>query len=429
MSTTFAAMKGKLGNTDYFILPLKAGFLAANARIPSETEEWKNLTMSEKEQRDLNYTRVKTQIAPYLAKDKDRFFGAIVLTVRNFDSTKFEPIDTVLTQGLPQLYRSEAESMGFLTFTGGEVFIPIDGQHRIKAIKFALDGLDEKSNKIDGLSPCPDLANEDITVMLVPYESTKVRKIFTRVNRYAKPTTSGESLVTDDEDYIAISARDIADWINLVPSNSSHNVDLVRAKGNALNDSDTYFTTLKTIATCNEVILRASFPDPLPKKGHPYIVDDPVKKDMFDKKILSVWKHLTKKTQEFSVMLSDKSKTGDVKRQGVRKDNLLGKPAPQVCLFDAYTRLIKSNLSPDQATDRLSKVDWRKDAKIWDRILMTGSTIHHKEKNRKIAASMIYYIVGGKYDNERAAAASLLKDYQGLFHKDEKPSKLPEKVV
>ena len=428
MSTTFAAMKGKLGNTDYFILAMKAGFLAKNARIPFETDEWENMTMSEKEQRDINYKRVKTQIAPYLAKNKERFFGAIVLTVRNFNPKKFEPLGTVITKDLPQLYRSEAECMGFLTFKGGEVFIPIDGQHRIKAIQFALDGRDEKNNPIIGMKPCNDLANEDVTVMLVPYESEKVRKIFTCVNRYAKPTSSGENLITDDEDYIAISARDIADWINHDdPSNSSPNEELVKTKNESLGDKEQFFTTLRTIAKCNRLILQASFPDPLPNPKLPYIVDDSDKKKMYDKKILHVWKHLTKNIEAFAVMLSDKSKTGNVKREGVRKSNLLGKPIPQASLFDAYLRLIKSNLSPDQATDRLSKVNWQKNAKIWDRLLMSGDKI--VPKNQNIATDIIYYIVGGTYDDEKAATANLLKDYQKLFPVDEKPSKLPEKVV
>ena len=80
--------------------------------------------------------------------------------------------------------------MGFLTFTGGEIMVPLDGQHRLKAIQFAITGVDEKSRPID-ITPCAELGQEDVTVILVAYEATKARKIFTKVNRYAKTTTTG----------------------------------------------------------------------------------------------------------------------------------------------------------------------------------------------------------------------------------------------
>ena len=421
MSTTIAAMKGRLGNTDYFILAMKAGDLVAKAVIPSEMREWKNMTMDEKEQRDINYARVKSQIAPYLAKHKDRFFGAVILAAQNFNPSNFEQLSEIAKKGLPNLYKAEAEKMGFLTLTGGEVFIPIDGQHRIKAIQFAIDGKDEKSKDL-GLSSCPDLANEDVAVMLVPYEARKVRKIFTRVNRYAKPTSSGQNLITDDEDYIAISAREVADWINRTDSNSSErDVELVKTTGNALGDKEHYFTTLATIAECNRIILQAWFPDPITK---PFIVSDPDTLHLYKDKISEVWEHLAEHIEPFAIMLSDKSEAGNEKRHEVREHNLLGKPVPQVCLFRAYARLIvESNMYPATATGKLSKIDWQKDAQIWDRLLMTGGKIMHK--NAKIATDIIYYVAGGKHKDE----AELLAEYQKLFTGKEKPTQLPEKVV
>ena len=421
MSTTIAAMKGKLGNTDYFILAMKAGDLVKNAIIPSEMEEWKNMTMDEKEQRDINYSRVKAQIAPYLAKDKDRFFGAIILAAKNFDPSNFEQLSDIAKKGLPNLYKTEAEKMGFLTLKGGEVFIPIDGQHRIKAIQFAIDGKDEKSKQIPNMSPCPDLSNEEVTVMLIPYEPKKIRKIFTRVNRYAKPTGSGQNLITDDEDYIAISARKIADWINIAaPNSSTPNVELVKTAGNALGDKEHYFTTLATIAECNRMILQTFPSNPtIPK---PFIVSDPDLEHDYGDKISEVWEHLAENIEPFAIMLSDKSETGNEKRKEVRQHNLLGKPVPQVCLFRAYVRLTEGNMHSDVATKRLSKINWQKDAKIWDRLLMTGGKIIHK--NAKIATDIICYMAG-----EKTNESELLAEYQKLFPGNQKPSKLPEKVV
>ena len=421
MSTTIAAMKGRLGNTDYFILSMKAGDLVAKATIPSEMPEWKNMTMDEKEQRAINYGRVKSQIARYLAKHKDRFFGSIILAAKNFNSKNFEQLSDVATKGLPNLYKAEADKMGFLTLTGGEVFIPVDGQHRIKAIQFAIEGKDEKSKDLGPGLSSPDLANEDVTVMIVPYESKKVRKIFTRVNRYAKPTGTGQNLITDDEDYIAISAREIADWINRTDPNSSEgSVELVKTTSNALSDKEDFFTTLATIAECNRTILQAWFSNTITK---PFIVSDPELLHLYKDKISEVWEHLVKNIDEFSSMLSDKSETGNQTRRDTRQDYLLGHPVPQVCLFRAYARLIVvSNLQPDDAVKRLSKIRWGKSEDIWDRLLMTGGKIIHK--NAKIATDIICYMTGEKMNE-----AELLEEYQKLFPDKHKPTELPKKVV
>ena len=421
MSTTIAAMKGRLGNTDYFILSMKAGDLVAKTAIPSEMPEWKNMTMDEKEQRAINYGRVKSQIAPYLAKHKDRFFGSIILAAQNFNPKNFEQLSDIATKGLPNLYKAEADKMGFLTFTGGEVLIPVDGQHRIKAIQFAIEGKDEKSKDLGSGLSCPDLANDDVTVMVVPYESKKVRKIFTRVNRYAKPTGTGQNLITDDEDYIAISARETADWINRIDPNSSKNsVELVKTGGNALSDKEHFFTTLATIAECNRTILQAWFSDPITK---PFIVSDPELLHVYREKISEVWEHLVENIKVFDIMLSDKSETGNEKRRAAREDYLLGHPVPQVCLFRAYARLIMgSNLDPADAAKRLSNISWGKNEDVWDRLLITGGKIIHK--NAKIATDIICYMAG-----EKPNEAELLEEYQKLFPDKQKPTQLPKKVV
>ena len=433
MGTTVAAMKGKLGSTDYFIIAMKAKELVDKASIPSEMEGWDNLTLEEKEQRDINYNRVKKEIAYYLATDKDRFFGAIILTAKHLDSSNFEPISDIATKGLPKLYQTQAKVMGFLTFTGGEVLIPLDGQHRLKAIKYAILGCDDNNNKIANIPhPCSELANEDVTVILVPYDSKKSRKIFTRVNRYAKPTSTGQNLITDDEDFIAVSARKIANMINTIDSHSP-SVDLIKTESNALGDKEDYFTTLATIAECNRAILSTFFPEPITR---PFVVEDDEKRSEFMDKIGEVWKHLLENIDAFMDMLSDKTPDGDATRRDVRQKYLLGKPVPQVCLFKAYARLVYSNeFIPKEASDRLNKIDWKKTALVWDRLLFNGTRIITSNTNANIAAEIIYYMAGGRLTGEEKE--TLLKRYQSVFPQDpenpenkqsDKNRQLPAKV-
>lgn len=372
MATTVAAMKGKLGSTEYFILAMKAKELVEKTIIPSEMKGWENMTLEETEQRDINYTRVKNQIAPYLASDKDRFFGAIILTAKNFDPSNFEPIADIATKGLPNLYKTQSQLMGFLTLTGGEELIPLDGQHRLKAIQFAIEGRDEKSKPITNLAPCSELANEDVTVILVPYDARKARKIFTKVNKYAKPTTTGQNLVTDDDDIIAVLSRKVANNQDIIGAH------LVNSKSNTLSDKDPRFTTLATLAECNKAILEAHFPGKIDRTR----LTEPDKTNLYEKKIDEVWKFLVANIELFSDLLEDKEEGGNDKRRELRTEYLLAKPVPQVCLVEAFVRLTtpESNLTYTEAADKLNAINWLKTASGWDRLFISGTKILTKNK-------------------------------------------------
>ena len=150
------------------------------------------------------------------------------------------------------LYRVPATNMGFLNLTGGEVLVPLDGQHRLKAIQFAITGRDQTDRPIDDVKPCTELASEDVTIILVAYEPRKARKIFTKVNRYAKTTTTGQNYITDDDDVLAVLTREVA--------NGLIGGRLAKFTSNTLRPKDAEFTTLAILYNCNEEIVRRTFP-------------------------------------------------------------------------------------------------------------------------------------------------------------------------
>ena len=45
--------------------------------------------------------------------------------------------------------------------------IPLDGQHRLAALGFAISGKDEKKNDIAGLTPKSSVASDTCTVILI----------------------------------------------------------------------------------------------------------------------------------------------------------------------------------------------------------------------------------------------------------------------
>ena len=103
MASVHPAMRGWFGSTEYFMVTMKANDVANQLTIPKEMPGWGDLDIEERFQREVNYNRVRKQIAPYLANDPDRFFGALIVAVLNPDSMDFEPADNVLAK-VPKLY-------------------------------------------------------------------------------------------------------------------------------------------------------------------------------------------------------------------------------------------------------------------------------------------------------------------------------------
>ncbi len=416
MAEAIPAMKARLGDTDYYILSMKAQELITRVKIPKEMEGWDDESVEERYQREINYHRVRTQIAPYLATDGSRFFGALIVAAHNFDAAvSFEPLTEVTTKGLPGLYRTAATNMGFLSFTGGEVLVPLDGQHRLKAIEFAVTGRDEKMNPISNVKPCIELAQEDVTIILVAYETEKARRIFTRVNRYAKPTTTGQNIVTDDDDIVAVVKREVA--------NELIGGGLAKFKSNTLRPKDREFTTLAIVYNVNEQIITQTYAT---KKLDKTQLPSSDKQRLYSKKVKEVWSAVLGGIAVFADALDDKEESGDDRRREIRETNLLGKPVAQECLVRAFVRLTgaPTNMSTEDACNKLNSLPWsiseENIERVWQRVLWSGGVDGGKiiTKNRALATDLIAYLAGERLDEE--AIGRLLEKYRAQFPEGER---------
>lgn len=418
----YPAMRAKLGNTEYYTFVVKARDLAASARLTSP-DDWKNIKVEEKWQRKLDWPRVVKHLAPYLAANKSRFFGAV--TVATDQQVSFTPFQDLLAGSkLNPLYKpiqGQLASMGLLTLEGGEEWNPLDGQHRIAAIRCAITGKDNRDKVCAHFTPSRDLGDEDITVIMIPGCNTaKARKIFIKINQNARKTKPGENLMMDDDDIIAVLSREVADEF-------CGGGDLVVVNKNDIGDNEPSFTTLKAIEQMNADILQWCYGQKIDRKELPHKdVQQLLRSILTDK-----WSHLIQHIRLFQDALSDKGESGDKKRTELRKSFLLLKPVPQVSLVAAFARLTGSRqngqpLTNKAATDRLNKIDWQKDAVVWDRVLMSGGKILPKKGN--LATDLIYYMAGGKLND--GEEENLLKRYRQEFYPAEGWDKkqLPPKV-
>ena len=387
MPSVHPAMRGQFGSTEYYMLMMKANDVANTLVIPKEIPDWGELDIEERFQRDINYNRVKRHIAPYLAADPDRFFGAIIVSVINHQAMEFEAMDNVSGK-FPKLYQAASRAFGFLTLSGAEMLVPLDGQHRVAAIQFALSGKDEKQKPITGLTPTTELANDDVLLIIVRHDTQKGRKIFNKLNRYAKPTSKAENLIAADDDVVAVICREIV-------SNDLIGSRLVNYQSNTLSDSAHYFTTLATVYEATKAVLEARF-----GKVSDQLLPDKAHRSLYEAAVREYWDQLLKGVNLYQVALADATESGDAKRVEIRGGFLLGKPIAQLALMLAVIRLKNaeqpdgSRLSWEIVLKRINDVPWESDNPMWQQVLMNGSRVVSGKQAANFASRFIAYYMG-----------------------------------
>ena len=367
MPTTIPALRGKFGETEYWLTTMKVGEFIRNIHFPKEITGWEDLTIEERYQRDISINRVRKDIAPYFASDDYRFSGSLVLAVLNHESMVFEPLTSVSgnNRSLPALYQSAASDMGFLTLSGSEILVPLDGQHRAKAFKFAIDGTDDANRQIPGMKSNPELANDQVSVILVRFETVRARRIFNKINRYAKPTTKGDNLITDDDDAMAVMTRDLLGEDGVIPAR------LVRIGANTLNKNAPEFTTLATFYDSNIAIVEGLG---VVGSGNPQQMNEE-QRETVKEDVRAVWQLLLNKVDWWSKAIADSTENRDSVRADIRQQTLLGKPVAQLSLVRAFMLMRKKceGVEEEELCNRLNRINWDVSDPMWLGVLMTSN--------------------------------------------------------
>ncbi len=408
-------IRGNIGTTEYYIATMKASEVVNSIRIPKEMPEWGNESVEERYQREINYKRVKEQIAPYLAIDPDRFFNALIIDILDGDAVTFDSLASVAK--LPSLFSKLSDQFGILTLSGNERLVPLDGQHRLAAIKFALYGKDEKDQPIDSFAANPEIGNDDITLLLIRHDITKARKIFNKVNRYAKAASKADNLIINEDDYVAVVARDVA---NVVFKG------LVNSKSNTIPSTSNDITTLSAIyEACLDYLTES------PINPHRVSIDmlpDVATQNLWKSELKKMWVYLVRNISIFSDALSDIEPTGKDLRMELREEYILMKPIVQVALVGAIKKLMNSGMNMEAAIDKASRLDWRFECADWDRIAVDpGKRIISGTAARKFLSRVIAYRLG---EDLGAKELEVLENqYRTLFDSADTSRRLPEKIA
>lgn len=386
MAIVIPAITGRLGNTEFFETTMKVRDLVHAVRPPREMDDWANFSIEERMQREPDEKRIKAQLAPYIAKNADRFFGSIIVLVYRGEIT-FEPMSD-LTKNIPAAYRQNAQRIGFITIDGGTLIV-LDGQHRLLALRMVQQG------EIAG-DFAPDVGEDEVCVVFINFEdSVKTRRIFNTVNRYAKQTSRGDNIITSEDDGYAIVSR----WLLRETEPLGKPKDIVNWKSNTLTKRSTQLTTISAVYESVKLILRSHDVEKLPEQERP---DDDDLETYFTF-ASEVWDGLLQGIRPYREAIADPSKIPSLRNDSARTA-LLFKPAAQIAFVDALLRAVDNGeLKIAKAIERANRVpDWSMTAPIWSNIIIKGSGAIDAgpEARRRMAALVCYLIAADRIEDE-----------------------------
>lgn len=187
------AIRSKMGIWVYYVTALSFDEVNSYVR-PINDELHKSTLLSGMIQRSItdNYK----SIAHYLETQKERFFNALILAVYDGQPTWNEI-------RIEEVSGKDNVDMGLLTLSGEEKIFPVDGQHRVEGIKKAL-------------KEAPSLGTEKVPVIFVGHSKDeegmqRTRRMFSTLNRYAKPVSLRDIIALDEDDIVAIASRELID--------------------------------------------------------------------------------------------------------------------------------------------------------------------------------------------------------------------------
>jgi len=223
------AIRAKVGIWVYYVSTLTYTQVKEYVkRVDNELH--KSIVLREMLQRSItdNYK----QIATYISQQEERFFNSLVLAVYDGDPQWHE---VRLNYGDDEEYYD----IGLLELTGEERIFPVDGQHRVEGIKKVLSESDQ-------------FGEERIPVIFIGHKNDdsgmqRARRLFSTLNRYAKPVSKRDIIALDEDDSVAIASRELIEVHPLF-----ENERILDSKGKAIPESNKKaFTTIITFYECN----------------------------------------------------------------------------------------------------------------------------------------------------------------------------------
>lgn len=259
----YPAFRFTMGGYEFFVTKMNASEIAETVHFASDLFQGK--TLSEAIQRNLKDSRASKEIAFYWRENDARFFNSIVIAAwqggASFQAIESLNSGTEIFDTLLKKDKRMHNSFGILAFDGSEQYYALDGQHRVRAIQLM--------HNEPSVYPPPDgFKDDEFTVIIVPTAEDETveqfrmryRRMFSALNRYAKPTDNATNIVMDEDDVFAIITRRLITdhpffmWGN----NDWQNARVKTDGGKNLTSGQSYFTQIEVLYGVTEQLLSSA---------------------------------------------------------------------------------------------------------------------------------------------------------------------------
>lgn len=414
MADLIPVIRGTMGGRDYYIGKMTFQELAAKVLFFEDLHDSRD-DLDVLLQRELS--RRSAEMTQYLLRQSERFYGAIIVAAWG---------------GRPGYMRVKMEDhplldddfeFGLLKFDGRQRYFALDGQHRLKSIKDAI----EKNG---------DLRDEEVSVVFVTHDRTdegivQTRRLFHTLNRYARPTSTGENIALDEDNVVSIATRMLLK--SDIKSFDTRRIEL--AKRNLGKRQGDKFTSLAALWDFHYAVLEAVYAFKREREYLKYRPDASHIEQVYSA-ITMLWNEIRDRREVFATVESEARTPGEVREPegDASRGHLLFRPLGLSIYGDVIAYLLsEQDQLPIPIGTEVPRKVW---TTVLDRIeslpLCIGSlpwrgTIFRNNRietgGRKLATRLACYMLGADLPD----VPNLLNEYRG--HLEDETAELPEKVV
>lgn len=204
------AIRSHIGDWTFYSTTMRLADVASHVKAPNEVHESRKL--SDWIQREVIDSHAK-MIAEYITTNEQRFLGSIIIGVYG-GHPDWSPLKIKLSStgdmADSQIRRLES-ALGVLHLSGEEQLFAVDGQHRVEGIKRAFESITPSSSFKDDSISAVFISHDPSTVEGV----ARTRRLFTTLNKKAKPVSKSQTIALDEDNGFAIVTRRLIDshWL------------------------------------------------------------------------------------------------------------------------------------------------------------------------------------------------------------------------
>ena len=233
-----------MGDWVYYVSFMSMGDIASRVSVVDDIHSSRSL----KEWLQRMLTNNSEKIADYLIGQEQRLFNAIVVGTYG-GKPNWHEIAVKGRGSILEVPENAEGTMGLLELQGDETLFAIDGQHRVEGIRKAI----LKNEKLKKEEVCTIFV-KGVTASKRSQDQEgfqRTRRLFSTLNRYAKPVQKRDIIALDEDDVIAIITRRLLEEHPLL----TDKVDMGLSKSMKPTD-EANLTTLVTLYDVMDIVLR-----------------------------------------------------------------------------------------------------------------------------------------------------------------------------